>query len=153
MTESQLFENEFDTSVRQLNADSIGYLSETAKWAKFLAIIGFIVIGLGILGFVFNIAVTGSAMAQLPGMGGFGIAYILFVFLYMFLIIYPTVKLYQFATKTRSAIEVNENTNMTEGLKNLKSLFKFYGILMIFLLAFYAILIIFLLTGGVSAFF
>jgi tellurite resistance protein TehA-like permease len=67
-----------------------------------------------------------------------GLFYILMAVIYFF----PAVYLYRFATASADAIEkLNEDT-LEEGLENLKSLFRFTGILMIIMFSLYAIGII-----------
>ena len=87
---------------------SRSYLRETAKWAKFLAIIGFVMIGFMVLVGVFFGSIMGSAMSDLEdaglkagvGTGAFGFIYIFIALLYFF----PTLYLYRFATRTKQAV-------------------------------------------------
>jgi len=135
-----------------------GYLLETAKWGKFLSIVGFVGIGFMILGGIF----FSTIMANLGAMGGeeFGAAalmgtgfmsaiYIVIALIYFF----PCLYLYRFSTKIKTALNHNDEAFLTEAFKNLKSIFKFMGIFTAVILGFYAFMIVLGLLGGVAAMF
>jgi Family of unknown function (DUF5362) len=130
-----------------LDQSSINYLGEAARWSRFLAIIGFIYCGLMVLCGLF----IGSIMSMLaPAMGGgesafstIGSAFTgFFVISFALLLFFPAYYLFNFSTKLRRAIQNNDQPVLTESLKNLKSFFKFYGILVIVLLSFYILIFI-----------
>jgi type III secretory pathway component EscS len=134
-----------------LNDQSINYLKETAKWGKFLAILGFVLCGfmalLGVLmGTVFNrtSVPTGSLAPQI----GILVLYIAIGVIYLF----PSLYLYRFSTKAMSALENLNNDELSEAFKNHKAFFKFIGVFSIIMLIGYGILLIFiLLMGGAAA--
>ena len=117
------------------------FLKETAKWTKFLAILGFVGIGLMVLGSLVMLFAPSSLMSN--GDFPFGgkifmmLLYLAFAVLYYFPISY----LYQFSENTKKAIENNDNNAIRDAFEFLKSHYKFMGILTIILLAFYAIMI------------
>ncbi|MEP6927117.1 MAG: DUF5362 family protein [Ginsengibacter sp.] len=127
----------------QLSPQSQSYLAESAKWGKFLAIMGFILCGFMII-VAFFIPVF---LTQLPpyntmpsafssGMKvGMTIVYLLLALLFFF----PCFYLYKFSVKMQSAVQVESQENFDESLMNLKSMFKFYGIFTIIILSFYAL--------------
>lgn len=130
------------------------YLKETAKWAKFLAIVSFVVIGLmlimGLLvgSMMSSIPMPDASFGSLPS--GFFIAYFIAIAVIMF---FPAFYLYKFATKTLSGLDKASDSEIVEGLSNLKSVFKFYGIMTIIILALYALIFVFaLIGGGIAAF-
>ena len=114
------------------------FLLTTCKWTKFLAILGFIFIGLLILGVV-SVFLMGQAFSS--GMGGsvagMGMmmlpAYLLIIAFYFF----PTRFLYRFSTLTKDGIENNSNDLITSGFENLKSFFKFFGMFTAIILGIY----------------
>lgn len=115
------------------------YLRETAKWAKFLAIIGFIFMGLMVLGSLAVFAFAGSIGSLMPfPIGGIGFLYLVLAGVYFFPIYY----LLQFANKAKLALANNSTQSLTESMKNMKSLYKFMGIFTIVMLALYPIGII-----------
>lgn len=140
-----------------IDLDSRSYLSETAKWGKFLAIIGFIMCGLIVViglffGTIFSTLNTFGGQTNEFG-AGFGVAmavlYILLAILYFF----PCLFLYRFSNQMQAALNRNDGTNLTTSFRNLKSLFKFTGIMMIIVLAFYALaLVIGLGVGSMTNF-
>ena len=127
------------------------FLKETAKWTKFLAILGFVGIGLMVLGSLVMLFAPSSLMSN--GDFPFGgkifmmLLYLSFAVLYYFPISY----LYQFSENTKKAIENNDNNAVRDAFEFLKSHYKFMGILTIILLAFYAIIIFIGLIGAGAA--
>ena len=127
------------------------FLKETAKWTKFLAILGFVGIGLMVLGSLVMLFVPSSLMSN--GDFPFGgkifmmLLYLAFAVLYYFPISY----LYQFSENTKKAIENNDNNAIRDAFEFLKSHYKFMGILTIILLSFYAIIIFIGLIGAGAA--
>lgn len=124
------------------------FLKETAKWTKFLAILGFVGIGLMVLGSLVMLFAPSSLMSN--GDFPFGgkifmmLLYLAFAVLYYFPISY----LYQFSENTKKAIENNDNNAIRDAFEFLKSHYKFMGILTIILLSFYAIIIFIGLIGA-----
>jgi hypothetical protein len=127
----------------QVSPQAQSYLAESARWGKFLAIMGFIVCGfMMILSFFMPVFLT-----QLPpynsvstefssGMKvGMTIVYLLLALLSFF----PCFYLYKFSVKMQLAVKMVSQENFDESLMNLKSLFKFYGIFVIIILSFYAL--------------
>jgi tellurite resistance protein TehA-like permease len=113
-------------------------MTEIVKWAKFLAICSFV--GLGMMGLAGVAMIILQFERQANGLSTviMGLFYILMAVIYFF----PAVYLYRFATASADAIEkLNEDT-LEEGLENLKSLFRFTGILMIIMFSLYAVGII-----------
>ena len=143
-----------------LNIDPAGksHLAEAARWARFLSIVGFVVIGLIVLVGIF----AGSIMSSMsksfgdndlgPGarmsggiMGSFLlIIYICVAALYFF----PCLFLYRFATKMKTALAADDQETLNTSFQNLKKLFRFVGIMTIIVLAFYAIILVFGLLGA-----
>ena len=122
-------------------------LAETAKWAKLLSIIGFIVIGLMVIAGLF----AGSMMASMsslsggPAMGGglFTVIYLLVAALYFFPILY----LYQFATGAQKALASGSDSDIEMAFESLRKHYRFLGILMIVILSIYAFAFVIGLIG------
>ncbi|MCB0851229.1 MAG: hypothetical protein KDD63_03225, partial [Bacteroidetes bacterium] len=62
----------------------------------------------------------------------------------------PSLYMYRFATKTRAGIDSFSSEQLTEGMMNLKSLFKFMGITTIIVMGLYAMFIVFAVAGGLA---
>jgi len=136
-----------------INPEIKHYLRETAGWGKFLGILGFVFIGLMLLvlvGFVLFYSsflpsgaypfATGTTMSILMTV------YFLFLAALYF---FPSWYIYQFATKTKTALLYNQEADLIGAFSRLKSFLKFWGILIIILLAFYGLA---LLAMGLGVF-
>lgn len=120
----------------QLSGSARAFLKETAGWARFLAIVGFIFIAL----FVVIALAAGAIMNTFTdelGLPGFlvTVIYLVLAALYFF----PVLYLFRFATKMKSALANNFQSDLDSSLSNLKSLYKYWGIMMIVILAFYGL--------------
>ena len=126
------------TKSLKLTDNSLIFMAEIVKWAKFLAICSFVGLGMMVLAGVAMIILQFERQANGLSTVIMGLFYILMAVIYFF----PAVYLYRFATASADAIEkLNEDT-LEEGLENLKSLFRFTGILMIIMFSLYAVGII-----------
>ena len=138
----------------QLDQPSTGYLGEAAKWAKFLAILGFIFCAFMVIAALFAGSMMSSMMSSAGGFGTmFGggfvtVLYLLFAALYFF----PCLFLYRFASQIQDAIHNNEQAKLQGSFRSLKSFFRFVGILTIIAIAFYILAIFAVLVIGVGAF-
>jgi hypothetical protein len=118
------------------------FLQESARWARFIAIVGFVFVGLGIL----SVLAGGSTLLAvgLPSeMAGFG-GFFLIVFLaFSAIALVPLYYLYNFATKIQVALRENNSVFLADAFENHKSFFKFYGIMLAIVLGFYALIFVF----------
>lgn len=139
-----------------LNSEIKSYLAETARWGKFLAIVGFVGIGLLVLMGLFFGTFMSSMMGM--GMGGAGMGLSPFIFTVYFLLIaliylFPVLYLYRFSTKMQIALRSDNEAELTASFSNLKSLYKFMGILMAIFIGIYALIFVFAgLAGAVAGF-
>jgi len=153
-------ENNFEQNVsrRELQLTEVikSNLVEAAKWAKFIAIIGFIgtgfmvVVGLffgTIMGMVSRL--EGTETAALPPFFGaiIAVVYILLAFLYFF----PIKYLYDFSSKVKRAVELTDQDLFSEAIFKLKSHYKYIGILMIVMIGLYIVGIIISVIAGIAA--
>ncbi|MBK0401673.1 hypothetical protein I5M27_01670 [Adhaeribacter sp. BT258] len=140
----------------QVNAPIKNYLSESAKWARFLGIVGFTFVGFMVVGAFFmgtfmnflgrnqtyeagdNPFASGAASLAMAG-------YILLLALLYF---FPSLYLYQFGTKTQNALRRNEQFDLTAAFSRLKSFFKFFGILTAVFLVLYGAGLLMMLVFG-----
>jgi FtsH-binding integral membrane protein len=133
----------------KLNSYAIGFLKETAKWVNFLAIMGFIGIGLIVIVALFAGAIFSSLpnnpYGEISG-GVITFTYLLIAALYFF----PVLYMYRFADKMKTALARKNEDILTEAFMNLKSHYKFIGILTIVMLSLYALLFLLALIGGLA---
>lgn len=128
-------------------------LRATAKWAKFLAIVGFVNIGLLVLIAIWMLSMASSLPTDdmFPQAGVFdGIFhYIAYFYLIICIILFfPTLYLYRFSTNTLKSLDNDAQFDFEAGIANLKSFFKFIGVMTAISLGLYAFL---LLIGGLAA--
>ena len=141
----------------QLDQPSINYLGETARWGRFLSILGFIFCGLILIGGVFYGTIFSSLMrsvnADSPVLSGafMSALYIIGSIVVALLMFLPALYLFNFSTKMRRALGNNDQPILVESLKNLKSYFKYYGIITIICLSFYALIFIAGIIGSIVA--
>ena len=148
-----------DLSLFNLNLDQTGrsHLAEAARWAKFLSIIGFIMCGIIILvgvffGSVFSTLTSGygnNPYDDLSASAASGLGTMAAVFYIIFALIYfiPTLFLYRFATKTKTALASDDQVVLNASFQNLKACFRFVGILTIIMIAFWLLAMIVGLLG------
>jgi hypothetical protein len=127
----------------QVSPAAQNYLTESAKWGKFLSIIGFIGCGLMIVvAFFIPVYLTQLPPYNTMSVNFSAVAKVVMTFIYLLLAIlffFPCFYLYKFSIKMQSAVTTMSQENFDESLMNLKSIFKFYGIFTIITLSFYAL--------------
>jgi len=137
------------TPAIELQQEALRYLNETRKWTYFLAIMGFVFIGIMVIiglfmGVIFSKFAPG-AVGKTPFPTGItGFIYIVLGVIYLF----PTLYLLKFSTWTKKAVSSMSSGGITQAVKNLKSLFRFIGILMIVMMGLYVVFIIVFAAGG-----
>lgn len=138
---------------------SRAHLSEAVKWARFLAIVGFVMCGLIVLMAIF----AGSIVAMMPGMDndefgsssamrtGVGAFVSIFYIGIAILFFFPYLFLLRFANYMRSALNTNEQQTLNSSFQNLKIMFRYVGILTIVMLSFYGLAIIMVIISAAAA--
>lgn len=124
-----------------LNRSARVEIRSAAKWAKFLAIIGFVFSGFFILlGIVIGPILSGvsSMLGEGSPLGSFPTTIFLFIYGFIAVIYFiPCWLLYKFAVNTENALRENTSEKLTESLTSLRRFFKFVGIMMIVILSLY----------------
>jgi hypothetical protein len=140
-----------------LTPASVAFLNETARWAKFISIVGFVGLGFLVLVGLFAGSIFSMIPQEMDTMGSaglmkgfgafFGFMYIGMAILYFF----PLYYLFQFSVKIKRAFQTNDIPVLEQSFEYLKSHYKFIGILMAIMLGFYALgLLLMLLFGGLG---
>lgn len=120
-----------------VSSQASGYLNETGRWAKFLAILGFCFIGLCVVVAMFAGTIFSSMGSELPYPGYmFAGIYLVIGFLYFF----PVYYLFRFSNKIRTALYTKSNPDLDSAFENLKAHYKFIGIMMIIVMSFYVLI-------------
>jgi len=138
-----------------VDAQARSFLSETAKWGKFLAILGFILCVFIVLAGVlvatnyeeFDKAINAYGNNNpVKEMGpAVGIVYVVGAIIYFF----PCLYLLRFSNQTKTALASDDQTKLTSAFKNLKSMFRFVGVLTIIVIAIYIVAAVVVATTGV----
>lgn len=141
MNDYSVLDNNLSSGSLGLSENSINFLRETAKWGKFSAIVGFVFIGfMVIIAFVAG-PMLSAVFSENPAFANFGsMGGNLITGIYLFFAVFwffPTFYLYNFSVKTKKGIDNHNPQELSDGLKNLKSMFKYWGIVIAIILAFY----------------
>jgi hypothetical protein len=135
------------------------YLVEAANWGTFLAILGYLGIALGIISAIMIISLGGLISQNLEvfeysyglqDVSGLkflfpimGIITLVFCVLYFF----PVYYLHQFSSKVKYGVNSINQEAFGTGVKNLKSLLKFFGIITIVIVVLSVLSILFVQIG------
>ncbi|MDR0604691.1 MAG: hypothetical protein LBG80_10350 [Bacteroidales bacterium] len=132
------------TSTLEVTENAKAYLSTAASWAKFYAIISFILTGFFVLCGLLVITVDEFMPMMIPGFSTLiGLVYIVLAVITFF----PALYLLWFSQKTQKAILNNDAQILEVSFRNMKSFWKFIGIMTIILIA---VLIIFIPISAVA---
>lgn len=136
----------------EINENNSGFLLETAKWTRFLSIVGFVGIGIlilfGLLGGTFMANMTSS----MPGGTPVSPFFLTILYLIMAAIYFaPVYYLWQFSAKLKTAITSASQYDLDSALEYLKSHYKYVGIVTIVVLSIYAFSFIMMLLFFLAA--
>jgi len=130
------------------------YIYETAKWTRFLSVIGFLFAALMALTAFSATAIMETLQVSAPGnpMAQLGATFLTVYFLCVSLMLfYPSFLLFKFSNAANTAVLYGDQENFTVAMKKLKSVFKFWGVVTIVIMAVYILGILLTLvakTGG-----
>lgn len=130
------------------------HLSETAKWARFLSIVGFILLALILLGGIAVALFVGRPLDTYGGSGVFDAFSVGMSFMYIIAAViwfFPLLFLYRFSSRMKTALNGNDQNALNTSFENLKSCFRYVGVITIIVFALYALLLVFAIVG-VTAF-
>ena len=143
-------ENTPETRRIEIEQETINDLNTTRKWTMFLAILGFILIGIIVIGGL----VTGlflSVFNTQSSVIGITESLLFFVFIIIAVIgFFPYFFLFRFSKHTSSAVKTLDKQELHKAFKNLKAYYVYIGILMIILISIY--LIAFIAAGASLSF-
>ena len=136
-----------------ISEDVRSFIYETAKWTKFLSIVGFVFSALIALSALSVGAIISTLSAVSPGNPLLKIgapALTVFYLLISLLQFYPSLLLFKFSNAANQAVLFAEQNSLSVALGNLKSFFKFWGIITIIIIGFYAMIFISAIAIGLS---
>ena len=141
------------TQLEQLvvNSKSKSFLREISKWTFFFSILGFISIALTLIAAILIATLYApmlNMVSQQQGLPAIGlplaITYVVTALLYFM----PVWYLFKFSRKMKSALATKNDDVLADAFENLKSHFKFLGVLTIILISLYVLLIVFSIVAG-----
>lgn len=143
-----------ETFEMKLNESAKDFLKETAKWAYFLSILGYIGIGFIILAALFA-GTLFSAMGKMnPAMGmmgsSFGMAMAVVYLLIAALYFFPVYYLNKFASNAKAALNTNDSETLTTSFRYLKSHYKFIGIMTLVVFSLYLLMFVGMIIGRMA---
>jgi uncharacterized membrane protein (DUF485 family) len=132
-----------------LTSASKSFLKETAKWARFLSIIGFVLIALMLILAAFSTTIFDMAAKMQPGIPenlglSMAITYVVLAIIYFF----PVYYLLQFSNKMKKALSTKNDETLANAFEMLKSHYKFIGVFTVITLSLYVLLIIVSVMGA-----
>lgn len=132
-------------------------LAETAKWARFLAIVGMIVLILALAITVYSVTVLGGMGTMIAPNTGYDvntsvndtmkIGVIVFSIIMLAVAFFPLLFLLRFANAMRNALNGNDQQRLNTSFQNLKIYFRYLGIVVLIVLVLYAIIFTFTIIG------
>ena len=134
---------DFLSNELQVSTNAQNYLTESARWGKFLAIIGFVLCGLMVLIAVF----VPTFIFRLPPYNNLPAAYNTAMQAGITIVYLLVAVLFKFSAKMQLAVKSVSQEKFDDSLMNLKSMFKFYGIMTIIFLSFYALIFVVAMIG------
>lgn len=143
-------ENNTGNSKIEVEQEALKYLNTTRKWVMFLAVFGFIILGLiiiiGLIAGTFMSAFSGGKSESLfSGPMIFGA--VVFAAVTCF---FPGLYLFRFSKHIHRALESYDKLELRKAFKNLRSYFVYIGILIILFLGAYIAAIV--ITGSSMSF-
>ena len=130
---NDLFNLGIDTSAREL-------LKTSATWAKIIAVVSFISAGVSILAAVLgSVSSTGHVLGSIGSVGGSLITAAITVSLNLFL--------FRFASNMSEGLANMNQQQFNSGASNLRTYFKFIGILMIIFISLFLLAMLFFIMG------
>jgi MFS family permease len=140
----------FENNKIEIERETLSHLDTTRKWAMFLAIIGFIFLGLIIIiGLIAGTFLT----AFNSGEKGLGIPEsLMFIPVLLLAVVYffPVLFLFRFSKHTSHAIQNFDKLELHKALKNLKYYFAYIGVMIIIVFSIYIVVLI--VAGSSMAF-
>ncbi len=156
MEEEELILPDHDAHELVVSEDIRSYIYQSSKWTRFLSIIGFIFSAMMVL-ISFSVGSLMTAMNTTVGAQnnpynalGSGVLTIILL-LSSALYFYPSFMLFKFSNAAKQGVLYGDQKSLNDAMSNLKSFFKFWGIVLIVVLSIYALAILFAIVGAIAA--
>jgi hypothetical protein len=131
------------------------HLNETARWARFLAIVGIILLLLAIVGMVTGMTfLSNTSRFELNGRQvdemnkSLRIATLIGSVIMIAILFFPLLFLLQFSSRMKRALAANDQELLNDAFLNLKKYFRYIGVVMIVIISIYAIVFLLAIMGS-----
>jgi hypothetical protein len=145
-----------EQEVLKITEDIRSYIYETAKWANFLSVVGFVLTAFMIM-FAFGVGSFITAMNNILGgeannpYAALGTGVLTVICLLVALIyFYPSLLLFKYANAAKQAVLYADQATLAVAMSKMKSFFKFWGILTIVFLTFYVLSILITIVASIG---
>ncbi|MFL3660730.1 MAG: hypothetical protein ACI6PN_03170 [Polaribacter sp.] len=135
----------------KITASAKGFLKEIASWCKFLSILGFIGLGLLLLGSFFIGVLYNSLPLVAAVPFNLGTMMTIFYLVVVLIYIFPIYYLYQFSVKMKKALLSKDDEVLASAFEMLKSHYKFIGVFTIITVSIYLLIAISAVMGVIGA--
>lgn len=141
------------TPIQQLEQLTItnasrNFLAEIAKWAKFLSILGFVLVGVLLVFAFFATPIFEIAMEKQTGtLNSLGLTMLITNLGLAIIYFFPVYYLLQFSNKMKKALVDKNQDTLAKAFEMLKSHYKFIGVFTIITLSLYALFAIVAVMG------
>jgi hypothetical protein len=126
----------------EIGQESLNHLNTTRKWAMFLAIMGFIFLGIMLLAGVIAGVFLSAFKDNMESSGFTGIIMGIFFVIMSAVYFFPLLYLFRFSKYTAAAVQTLNKEDLYKAFKNLKAYFVYIGVLIIVMLLMYVVLLI-----------
>ena len=134
-----------------LTSKAKGFLREISKWTFFFSILGFINIALFVLAAIvmmLGVSTTLDLVGQQQGIPNLGVILGAFYIVIAILMTFPVWYLFKFSRKMKEALASKNDDTLADAFENLKSHFKFIGVLTIIVISLYVLVFVFSILAG-----
>ncbi|HBC78855.1 MAG TPA: hypothetical protein DEO60_02145 [Bacteroidales bacterium] len=127
----------------EIDPEILDHLNSTRKWTTFLAILGFIFLGLILIAGLATSFFLSTFKTTEANMGIPESIIILLIIIVGFIYFFPVFFLLRFSRNMRDAIQNLDQKKLLKGFRNLRLYFTYIGILVIVVLTIYALGLLF----------
>lgn len=135
----------------QISENALRNLSTTSKWAKFISIVNFVILGLFALAAIFFI-VGGAGLGLSLNLPTFPFSLIGILYLVIIAVAFiPNLYLFKFTTNMSRAINLREQMSVDNAFRHLMAYYRFIGIVLLIVIILYVLMLIVALVTGLGA--
>lgn len=149
---ANLFGSSGQTGGQLVSAEVISQLQRSKPWSRLVGVVAWLFVGLIMLGSVgvLAVAVAGALSSSAAGEQGFMIGMAAVYLLMSVIYIYPAIKIWGYGSAIKRLLVSRTEADLVAALDKQRSLWKFLGILTLFIIVIYAGIFLFAMTVGIA---